>query len=91
MPGTNQSKPAVRETDASRRAGPPVDELIQNRREIASAGAVESPSRAAGGFPTLGGGMRVHAAVGLPEGAGSAAHGAAGSAVRDVPWSGGGV
>ena len=37
----------------------PVDELIQKRHEPAPPGGVESPSRAAGGFPTLGGGMRV--------------------------------
>ena len=91
MAGTNQPKPAVRETDASRRARPTVDEVIQNRHEIATAAGVESPSRAAGGFPTLGGGRRVHAAVGLAEAAGSAARGAAASAVRGVPASGGGV
>jgi hypothetical protein len=38
-----------------------VDELLQRRHKTAAAADVESPSRAAGGFPTLGGGMRVSA------------------------------
>jgi hypothetical protein len=68
---TQQPGPAPAESGAgqrtrleSGRAGlctrPPVDELLQNRHTIAVAAAVESPSRAAGGFPTLGGGARGH-------------------------------
>ena len=91
MAGTHQPEPALREREAARRAWPPVDELIQYRHEIATADVVESPSRAAGGFPTLGGGTRVHARVGLAEGAGSAARGGAASAVRGVRASEGGV
>ena len=36
----------------------PVDEMFRNRHEAAAGAGVESPSRAAGGFPTLGGGVR---------------------------------
>jgi hypothetical protein len=42
----------------TRVAEPAVDEMFRNRHEVAARPAVESPSRAAGGFPTLGGGMR---------------------------------
>ena len=38
--------------------GAAVDEMFQSRHELAGLADVESPSRAAGGFPTLGGGMR---------------------------------
>jgi hypothetical protein len=41
-----------------RPAGFPVDELAQNRHETCARADVESPSRAAGGFPTQGGGVR---------------------------------
>jgi hypothetical protein len=38
---------------------PPVDEMFRNRHETGATAVVESPSRAAGGFPTLGGGIGV--------------------------------
>jgi hypothetical protein len=58
MTGSRQPWPLLRAVDTGRRAWPPVDELIQNRHKSAVVGGVESPSRAAGGFPTLGGGAR---------------------------------
>ncbi len=42
----------------TRLAEPGVDGMFRNRREVAARPAVESPSRVAGSFPTLGGGMR---------------------------------
>jgi hypothetical protein len=70
-----------------RPAGTAVDEMFPNRHEPAPGAGVESPSRAAGGFPTLGGGMRgrTHldvagrgAAFG-PPGAAATSEGAAGT------------
>ena len=43
---------------ALRPAQPPVGEMFPNRHRTRRAADVVSPSRAAGGFPTLGGGMR---------------------------------
>ena len=37
-----------------------VDEMFPNRHRSCGAPVVESPSRAAGGIPTLGGGVRTH-------------------------------
>jgi hypothetical protein len=41
----------------------PVDEMAHNWHESTDRGAVESAVRAAGGFPTQGGEMRVDAAI----------------------------
>ena len=38
-----------------------MDELVHYRHDLAAAGVVESAVRAAGGFPTQGGGTRVAA------------------------------
>ena len=38
----------------------PVGEMFANRHRSRGATVVESPSRAAGGIPTLGGGVRAH-------------------------------
>ena len=43
---------------ATRPAHPAVDEMLRIRHEPPATSDIESPSRAAGGFPTLGGGMR---------------------------------
>ena len=43
---------------ALRPAQPPVGEMFPNRHRTRRAADVVSPSRAAGGFPTLGGGVR---------------------------------
>jgi hypothetical protein len=45
--------------------GPTVDGMFRDRHEVAARRSVESPSRAAGGFPTLGGGMRTSRRPGL--------------------------
>ena len=39
-----------------------VDEMFRNRPEVPSRRLVESAVRAAGGFPTQGGGVRAHSA-----------------------------
>jgi hypothetical protein len=53
---------AVDESAPSRHAlarrGPAVDELARSRHALARSGNVESAVRAAGGFPTQGGGAR---------------------------------
>jgi len=48
---------------ALRPAQPPVGEMFPNRHRTRRAADVVSPSRAAGGFPTLGGGMGSHSRV----------------------------
>jgi hypothetical protein len=62
----------------ARRLCRPVDESFRFRHGSSVAPSVESPSRAAGGFPTLGGGMRA-----LPRAA--AAGPVAATAVRPQP------
>ena len=46
----------------------PVDGMFRNRHERAIGPGVESPSRAAGGFPTLGGGVRVLSCIDTADG-----------------------
>jgi hypothetical protein len=60
----------------------PVEHMFRNRHEAAVRRGVESPSRAAGGFPTLGGGLRAvpRAAAARPDPA---------TAVRPKPSEGG--
>ncbi len=41
----------------------PVDEMFQNRHGFVGRSAVESAVRAAGGFPTQGGGLRASVAI----------------------------
>ena len=50
-------------TDFLRPAMARVDEISQNRRDCPARGDVGSAVRAAGGFPTLGGGARANAAA----------------------------
>ena len=57
MPVTHRPERAAQENGDPKRTRPPVDELIRNRHETALPAGVESPSRAAGGFPTQGGGV----------------------------------
>ena len=45
------------------RASALVDEISHDRHDFAPGSVVESPVRAAGGFPTLGGGLRVLRAI----------------------------
>ena len=54
---------------AARRVRVPVEEMAQDRHVRAASGVVESAVRAAGGFPTQGGGSRVDASVHRPLGA----------------------
>ena len=48
--GANAMRPA--------RHAPTVDEILHFRHDVTTGNAVESPVRVAGGFPTLGGGLR---------------------------------
>jgi hypothetical protein len=57
MAVTHQPARAAQGSVIGQPTRPPVDEMIQNRHETAVLAGVESPSRAAGGFPTLGGGV----------------------------------
>jgi hypothetical protein len=50
-------------TDFLRPAMARVDEISQNRRDCPARGDVGSAVRAAGGFPTLGGGARANASA----------------------------
>ena len=56
----HQQEPTAPRNDAAHQLRPPVDEMFANRHRSTVRAAVESPSRAAGGFPTLGGGVRSH-------------------------------
>ena len=60
MGASHQPEPTARRNDAAHHTRPPVDEMFSNRHTTTVAADIESPSRAAGGFPTLGGGVRSH-------------------------------
>jgi hypothetical protein len=63
MGRSHRPRPTTRRNDAAHQMRPPVDEMFPNRHRTTVAAAVESTSRAAGGFPTLGGGVRSHSRV----------------------------
>jgi len=63
MGRAHQQEPTAPGNDAAHQLRPPVDEMFPNRHEATVVAAVESPSRAAGGSPTLGGGMGSHSRV----------------------------
>jgi hypothetical protein len=78
MAVTHRPGPAAQENIAGRRTRTPVDELILNRHETAVWAGVESPSRAAGGFPTLGGGVGAGGSVRIAGRGAGASRGAVG-------------
>ena len=58
MTGSREHRPVASEQEAASRAKTSVDEMFRKRHKRRELADVESPSRAAGGFPTLGGGVR---------------------------------
>jgi len=79
MGRAHQQEPTAPGNDAAHQLRPPVDEMFPNRHEATVVAAVESPSRAAGGSPTLGGGMGSHSRVDMA-GPDVSAHEAVGAA-----------
>jgi len=79
MGRAHQQEPTAPGNDAAHQLRPPVDEMFPNRHEATVVAAVESPSRAAGGSPTLGGGMGSHSRVDMA-GRDVSAHEAVGAA-----------
>jgi len=79
MGRAHRQEPTAPGNDAAHQLRPPVDEMFPNRHEATVVAAVESPSRAAGGSPTLGGGMGSHSRVDMA-GLDVSAHEAVGAA-----------
>jgi hypothetical protein len=79
MGRAHRQEPTAPGNDAAHQLRPPVDEMFPNRHEATVVAAVESPSRAAGGSPTLGGGMGSHSRVDMA-GPDVSAHEAVGAA-----------